>query len=219
MFISLVLVIIIGFAVYVIVRKKTQNKSHDGTMSKRYALISSFVIALLLIGFVCLEVHKAAAAPDSQCNVVHSTNLQQPSKLTSTIDFMNQGDYEYEIGSCQNAIDNYSKAIELDPSSAQAYNNRAYTNMRMRDYKSALSDLDKAISLNPDYIHALMNRADIHNFYYNIDRKSAITDYEKVISLGGEKQSSVCGHLLLAKHNGWNLGTILELPKSIISCK
>jgi len=94
--------------------------------------------------------------------------------------------------------------------------------MRLRNYKDALTDLDKAIRLNPDYINALMNRGDIRNYYYQIDRQAAIADYRRVIALtdsNTRQQTSVCGHLLLAEHNGWNLGTFLYLPFSVMSCK
>ena len=70
--------------------------------------------------------------------------------------------------------------------------------MRLRNYSAALPDLNKALVLNPNYIQALMNRGDIHNYYYAIDRRSAIADYEKVIALGGTRGTSVCGHLFMA---------------------
>jgi tetratricopeptide (TPR) repeat protein len=86
----------------------------------------------------------------------------------------------------------------------------------MRDYKDALPDLDKALALNPNYIQALMNRGDIHNYYYAIDKQRAIADYKKVIALGGGQETSVCGHLFLAIHNGWNIGTFLDLPREVL---
>lgn len=90
--------------------------------------------------------------------------------------------------------------------------------MRLRDFKDALTDLNKALALNPNYVHALMNRGDIHNYYYQINRASAIADYEKVISLGGTRGTSVCGHLLLARSNGWTVSTIFELPFVNANC-
>jgi hypothetical protein len=39
-----------------------------------------------------------------------------------------------------------------------------------------------------------------------------------VIALGGDqKETSVCGHLLLARHNGWGLGTFIDLPKTLFA--
>lgn len=134
------------------------------------------------------------------------------------MDYFLQGDYDYDTGNCTKAITDYTTSIKLNPNYPQAYNNRAYTYMRLRNYKNALPDLDKAISLNPNYIQSLMNRGDIHN-YYLVDRKSAIADYEKVIALGGTNGTSVCGHLFLAQHNGWNLGTLIGLPLAYFRCR
>jgi hypothetical protein len=59
-----------------------------------------------------------------------------------------------------------------------------------------------------------MNRGDIYNYDYAIDRSRAIADYNRVIALGPTAihDTSVCGHRFLALHNGWNPGTFLDLP-------
>jgi len=75
--------------------------------------------------------------------------------------------------------------------------------MRLRNYGAALPDLNKAIELRPNYINALMNRGDLYNYYGPvIDRQRAIEDYNKVMSLGGGRGTSVCGHRALAEGNG-----------------
>ena len=85
--------------------------------------------------------------------------------------------------------------------------------MRMRAYALALPDLDKALELRPNYIHALMNRGDIHNFYYDVNKENAIADYDKAIALGAAQQNtSVCGHRYIAK-NGWRIWIFLEMLK------
>jgi tetratricopeptide (TPR) repeat protein len=91
--------------------------------------------------------------------------------------------------------------------------------MTIRDYADALPDLDRAIALRPTYVNALMNRGDFYNFYYQIDRARALADYNRVLALGpaATNGTSVCGHMFLAKHNGWNLGTFLDMPRGIAS--
>ena len=170
-------------------------------------------MTLILLGFGGFEMYQAATAPDRQCTTSHVPTTPPPASLTTAVDYFIQGDHDYESGNCKQAILDYTKSIELNPSYPETYNNRAYTYMRMQDYQAALADLEKAIKLNPDYIQALMNRGDIHNFYV-IERQNAIADYNKVISLGGKHGTSVCSHLFLSKHNGWNLQTILDLPKA-----
>ena len=130
--------------------------------------------------------------------------------LNTAADYMARGDHDYDLGDYACAIEAYSRAIELKPDFAEAYNNRAYTYMKMENYASALPDLDQAIQLRPDYVNALMNRGDIHNYYYQIDYDRAIADYDRVIQLHPE-HTSVCGHRLLALHHGWDLSVFGDL--------
>jgi len=205
----LVLIGVIGSAVYVFIAKVfTSSKKQKKLNWKPIGITAG--VAVVLLGFLALGLYKSATAPDMQCMTAHTTTTKPSTDLRTATDYFAQGDYDYDTGNCQQAVVDYTKAITLNQHYPQAYNNRAYTNMRMRNYSAALSDLDKALELKPDYIQALMNRGDIHNYYYQIDRQSAIADYKKAISLGAtQTQTSVCGHLFLAKHNGWTLGAYL----------
>ena len=189
--------------------KKPKNKKQKNNPPREIWLISAMFIAVVF-AFLGYKFLNSINTPDTWCIKAHSTTSLAPKSLISSNDYFDLGNYDYDIGNCKQAIIDYSKSIELNPGFPQSYNNRAYTYMRMQDYKDALPDLDQAIELNPNYIKALMNRGDIHNYYFAIDRKSAIADYEKAISLGAGNETSVCGHLFLAKHNGWNLGTIWD---------
>jgi len=148
---------------------------------------------------------------DPQCNETHKTTSTPPSKLQTAQDLFDQGNYDYDTGSCMKAVLDYTFAIQKDPTMAVAYNNRAYTYMRMESYDMALPDLDKAITLRPDYAHALMNRGDIKTFV--LHSTDGVADYDKVIAMGATKGTSVCGHRAMALHNGnvlfafWNFLT------------
>lgn len=172
--------------------------------------IAGFVVVLLL-GLISFGMYSSLHEPDFQCSKTHVVITKPPSNLTTAMDFFTQANYEYDTGNCTQAIASYSKAIELNPTYVQAYNNRGYTYMRLRDYKNALADLNKALQLNPNYVQALMNRGDVHNYYYQIDRPSAIADYKKAKSLGATQNgTSVCGHMFLAEHGGWTLGAFWD---------
>lgn len=218
---SLCVIALISFCVYRFTLALTKTKK-DKKENKRSATLRAFAVCIVLLGALGAILYKEAKAPDLQCGTVHTTTSLPPSSVTSAMDYYEQGNYDYETGNCQKAITDYTHSIELNPNFPQAYNNRAYTFMRMRDYAAALPDLDSALQLKPDYIQALMNRGDIHNYYFQIDRPSAVKDYEKVIALGGnQKETSVCGHLLLARNNGWTVGAFLSLPRTLFmgSCK
>lgn len=174
------------------------------------------VIILLFVGLLLLIHTVDTTAKDTQCTTRHTTTSVPPAYLYSAMEYFEQGNYDYDTGDCQQAIVDYSKSIELNPSYPEAFNNRAYTYMRLRQYDKALSDLNDALALNPNYIQAHMNRGDIYNYYYAVDRTKAIADYRTVIALGGGRETSVCGHLFLAQHNGWNLGTFLDFPNKFL---
>ena len=65
--------------------------------------------------------------------------------------YEHRGDYEH-------AIEDYTKAIELDPYFAAAYNNRGATYYKKGNYDRAVEDYTKAIDLKLDYTNA---------YYYN----------------------------------------------------
>jgi tetratricopeptide (TPR) repeat protein len=219
--ISVFVIALIGLTVYFYSDRDT-NRSRKKKTDKfnRKAIIPAITASVLLLGLLIFQMYLDAGAPDAQCTRSHKVTSLPPKNLITAADLFARGNYDYDTGNCIRAITDYTKSIELNPDFPQAFNNRAYTFMRLRDYKDALADLDNALVLNPDYIQALMNRGDIHNYYYAIDRKSAVADYEKVMSLGGTRGTSVCGHLFLARHNGWNIGAILDFPRLVFSdCK
>jgi len=79
------------------------------------------------------------------------------------------------------ALHDYSKAIELNPIYAKAYNNRGTTYGRLGNYNEAINDFSKAIQLNPKDIIALCNRG---RAYGNLGKyNEEIIDYSKAIEL------------------------------------
>lgn len=216
--VSLVFITIVAVTVYFysyeVVNK---NKKQKHRKNKRKPIIITILVTILLLVFIIFQMYKDAAAQDTQCTQSHTTTSRPPAALETATDYFLQANYDYDRGNCLKAINEYTISILLNPIYPQTYNNRAYTYMRMRNYKDALPDLDNALKLNPNYIQALMNRGDIHNYYYSIDRQSAVVDYKKVISLTGIGGTSVCGHLFLAEHNGWNLRTVFDIPSLLIN--
>ena len=213
--------VIIAILVYVI-SFLFESFSHKRKKSHRKALLISFFVFIVLTGLIFFGAYVSRFQSDLQCKSVSSLSLLPPSPIDTPNGHLKQGDFYYEHGDCERAIIEYTKTIQLYPDFPQSYNNRAYTNMRLRNFKDALVDLDKAIQLNPNYINALMNRGDIHNYYYQIDRQAAIADYKRVIAITGlnRKDPTVCGHLFLAKHNGWTLGAFIGVfTGEFRSCK
>lgn len=60
----------------------------------------------------------------------------------------------------QHAVEGYSRAIDLDPTNAVYYGNRAFAHLRLEAYGSAIADASRALELDPKYIKGYYRRAD-----------------------------------------------------------
>lgn len=203
--------LVLGGLAVVVASMRVRRAWLRPTQWQRHALLAPVVAIGALFAVGASAAGSAAAQTDTQCTTAHPAESVPPVSLVTAQDYLALGDYDYERGDCEKAIDDYSHALAIDPGFAAAYNNRAYTAMRRQDYAAALVDLDRAIDLRPDYVAALMNRGDIYNYYYAIDRQRAVADYDRVIAAGGRRATSVCGHRLLATHGGWSPGVLADL--------
>ena len=79
------------------------------------------------------------------------------------------------------AIEDFNKAIELNPNYAEAYSNRGLVYAKKGDYDRAIEDLNKAIELDPNYAEAYNNRGIAFEGEGDYDR--AIANYTKAIQL------------------------------------
>ena len=57
----------------------------------------------------------------------------------------------YKLGQNHRAINDYTKAIQLDPDYDLAYYNRGLAYVRLGEYQNANADKDKACSLDSQY--------------------------------------------------------------------
>jgi tetratricopeptide (TPR) repeat protein len=78
------------------------------------------------------------------------------------------------------AITDYTKAIQLDPKFAKAYNERGLAYQILKQNKNALADFDRAIQIKPDFAEAYSNRS---IFYQNSNLPKAIADAKQLVAL------------------------------------
>ncbi|MDD3875683.1 MAG: tetratricopeptide repeat protein, partial [Bacteroidales bacterium] len=87
----------------------------------------------------------------------------------------------FEKDSVNKALGDYSKAIEIDPNYADAYNNRGLVYTEMKNYDSALADFNNAIEANDHLHNAFNNRGKL--LVEVEDYPAAILDFNKAIEL------------------------------------
>jgi tetratricopeptide (TPR) repeat protein len=95
--------------------------------------------------------------------------------------YNNRGKTFLDLNRPDKALNDYSKAIELQPAYSGAYNNRGYIYSNQERYKEAIDDFSKAIELKPTNANAYYNRGLVFMKQGKYD--SAIEDYTKAIGL------------------------------------
>jgi tetratricopeptide (TPR) repeat protein len=94
----------------------------------------------------------------------------------------------YESGDLEQAIANYTKAIESAPTYAEAYYRRGVAYYDSGDLKRAISDHTKAIDLDPAYADAYLNRGTAYHDSGYLEQ--AIADYTRAIELDPVRPSA-----------------------------
>jgi len=88
-------------------------------------------------------------------------------------------------GMFEKALPDHDQAVALDPASAMALNNRAWTLFKLEQPRRALDDVERSIALAPLSPHAHDTRAHIRQSLG--EAASALADYERAMQLGGER--------------------------------
>jgi len=96
-------------------------------------------------------------------------------------EYYNRGLTQYVTGQYDQAISDYTKAIEIKPTFAEAYNNRGLAYEKKGKYTQAISDYTKAIEINSTFAEAYNNRGTAHAEKGKPDL--AISDYNKALEI------------------------------------
>jgi len=95
--------------------------------------------------------------------------------------YMTRANIYEEMNLCDKAIEDYSKAVTLQPDNAQFYSYRGMTYHRcMKQYDKAIQDFNKAVAIKPDYSEAVYERGAVYKI--SGQTEEAVEDYSKAIS-------------------------------------
>ncbi len=91
-------------------------------------------------------------------------------KLASAKEYVDRGYEKERKQDFAGALEDYSKAIEIDSKFADAYYNRGSLYKNKGDLDSALADLNKAIEIDPKHSGAYFNRSNLWKLRGDFDK-------------------------------------------------
>jgi tetratricopeptide (TPR) repeat protein len=92
-----------------------------------------------------------------------------------------RGRTHYEQKEYSQAVDQYTKAIQMDGKDPQAFYQRGLSYVAQNEYQEAIADYTSALELNPRYVQAYYHRAIAHQLLGEHDQ--AIADYTRTLRL------------------------------------
>jgi tetratricopeptide (TPR) repeat protein len=117
-------------------------------------------------------------------DLVRAETINQKNEQT----FLLKARVEEVLHKWEEAINDYTVAIQLCPNDTVALNNRGTVYNRFNDHTDALNDFDKVISLDSNYWQAYNNRALVYQQLG--DNAKAIDDYNRALTLNPRAKSS-----------------------------
>ncbi len=114
---------------------------------------------------------------DEACDRMAGMELDSPRKFDERAGYMRRSCHRDD-----QALADYARAIELAPSWAEPFLERARLYLDLDDADKALDDLDKAVELAPSWDRALIDR---HWFFFGRERfEEALADIERLVERG-----------------------------------
>lgn len=95
--------------------------------------------------------------------------------------YKNQGNESYKSANYREAIDFYTKAINLCPNNAAYYGNRAAAYIMIYKYKEAIEDSKKSTSIDENFVKGYSREGKSHLILG--DFKSALRCFQKIKQL------------------------------------
>ncbi|MHC4583302.1 MAG: tetratricopeptide repeat protein [Planctomycetota bacterium] len=136
-----------------------------------------------------------------------------PKLRDKSVDFHNRGSLYLRMNEYEQAIFNYTKAIEMAPKMAKAYYNRGNAYIAKGQFDNAILDYTKAIEINPGFTEAYYDRGLNYAMKGEYDR--AILDYNKAIEMAPKMAKAYYNRGNAYITQGQYDQTILDYTKAI----
>lgn len=149
-----------------------KNKRLKKTAMKKVPIL---LLATLLTG--CFG-SSQSVPQNSSCSQIE-TSVKLDSIPLTAFEYKMRGNYKADMGDREGALEDYTRAILVNPAYDTAYYNRGLIKYDIGDRDGELADYDKALSINPKYLKVYINRSILK--YENNDHDGALSDCKLAI--------------------------------------
>jgi len=151
-------------------------------------MLGIFFAVLLFISVSYLTIKQISVWKDS---VVLMSYIIEKGQGDLSVAFMNRGLAFIGEGRPDKALEDYDKAISIDPYDFKLFSNRGELFMKLGQLDKAALDLDKAMALNPGHPRAYMNYLNLGIGYGRSGKQDkAMEFFDKAIALDPNKPAA-----------------------------
>ena len=119
-------------------------------------------------------------AEDYYTEEIRKTAAQDNEESLSE-NYFQRANVRASLGKYENAIEDYDKALQLNPQNLEAYTNRGISKAEMEQYEAAIADLDEALRLNPQDATLYTGRGMVKDLQRQYE--AAIADFDMALRL------------------------------------
>lgn len=130
--------------------------------------------------------------------------------------YVNQGMDKSQQGNIKGALDDFTKAIQIDPHNDMAYVHRGKARFDLGDDKGALKDYDQAVGLAKRSTQAYLNRGNVRAALDN--EQGAIEDYNRAIAIDPQLAKAYLNRCLSLSNIALQQNKIAEQQAAIDDC-
>ena len=151
---------------------------------------------------------------DSVSSVAPSTaNVAAEAKIAQAATFVLEANRHAQRGATDLAFLNYSKALESDSDSVEAYLGRGTLYDRQGDFDRAIADYSKAITLKADAADAYLNRG--LSWLHKGNTQEAIADFDHAVALDSQNPITYFNRGVARENSNMTALAIADYSKAI----
>ena len=156
-------------------------RSTKATLTERNQILIRGIKERSISFVLTPEIEDELAEQGASKSLVEIIRSETEKIRQSSVYYRNLADDLSYKGNFAEAVTNYTKAIELDPSDRAAYNNRGRALEQLNRLDEAYADFTKVIEIDPSDRNGYHNRGVI--YYKRSEYQKAIEDYTKAIEI------------------------------------